>query len=36
MTYSGNSLTLNGASVEFDFAANGINEQAKLNMTLTR
>ena len=36
MTYSGNNLTLNGASVEFDFAANGVNEQAKLNMTLVR
>jgi hypothetical protein len=36
MTFSGNSLTLNGASVEFDFAANGVNEQAKLNMTLVR
>jgi hypothetical protein len=36
MTQSGNSLTLNGASVEFDFAANGVFEQAKLNMALVR
>jgi hypothetical protein len=36
MTFSGNNLTLNGASVEFDFAANGVNEQAKLNLTLVR
>ena len=36
MTFSSNNLTLNGASVEFDFAANGVNEQAKLNMTLVR
>jgi len=36
MTQSGNSLTLNGASVEFDFAANGVFEQAKLSMALVR
>ncbi len=36
MTQSGNNLTLNGASVEFDFAANGVMEQAKLSMTLVR
>jgi hypothetical protein len=36
MTQSGNNLTLNGASVEFDFAANGVMEQAKLYMTLVR
>jgi hypothetical protein len=36
MTFSGNNLTLNGASVEFDFAANGVVEQAKLNLTLVR
>jgi hypothetical protein len=36
MTQSGNNLTLNGASVEFDFAANGAMEQAKLYMTLVR
>jgi len=36
MTQSGNNLTLNGASVEFDFAANGVFEQAKLYMTLVR
>jgi hypothetical protein len=36
MAQSGNNLTLNGASVEFDFAANGVMEQAKLYMTLTR
>jgi hypothetical protein len=36
MTFSGNNLTLNGASVEFDFAANGVFEQAKLNLTLVR
>ncbi len=36
MALSGNSLTLNGASVEFDFAANGAYEQARLYMTLAR
>jgi hypothetical protein len=36
MTQSGNNLSLNGASVEFDFAANGVMEQAKLYMTLVR
>jgi hypothetical protein len=36
MSQSGNSLTLNGANVEFDFAANGVKEQAKLYMTLAR
>jgi len=36
MTQSGNNLTLNGASVEFDFAANGVFEQAKLYLTLVR
>ena len=36
MSQSGNNLTLNGASVEFDFAANGVMEQAKLYMTLVR
>jgi hypothetical protein len=36
MTQSGNNLTLNGASVEFDFAANGVFEQAKLYMALVR
>jgi len=36
MTQSGNNLTLNGASVEFDFAANGVFEQAKLYMSLVR
>jgi len=36
MIQSGNNLTLNGASVEFDFAANGVREQAKLYMTLVR
>ena len=36
MSQSGNNLTLNGASVEFDFAANGVNEQARLYMTLVR
>ena len=36
MSQSGNNLTLNGASVEFDFAANGVFEQAKLYMTLVR
>lgn len=35
-TQSGNSLTMGGASVEFDFAANGVMEQAKLYMTLAR
>jgi hypothetical protein len=36
VTQSGNNLTLNGASVEFDFAADGVFEQAKLNMALVR
>jgi hypothetical protein len=36
MTQSGNNLTLSGASVEFDFAANGVFEQAKLYLTLVR
>ena len=36
MTQSGNNLSLSGASVEFDFAANGVMEQAKLYMTLVR
>ncbi len=36
MNQNGNNLTLNGASVEFDFAANGYREQAKLYMTLVR
>jgi hypothetical protein len=36
MAQSGNTLTLNGANVEFDFAANGVYEQAKLYMTLAR
>ena len=36
MSQSGNNLTLNGASVEFDFAANGVVEQAKLYMTMVR
>jgi len=36
MNQSGNSLSLSGASVEFDFAANGVTEQAKLSMTLVR
>lgn len=36
MSQSGNSLSLSGASVEFDFAANGVMEQAKLYMTLAR
>ena len=36
MSQSGNNLTLNGASVEFDFAANGVMEQAKLYLTLVR
>jgi hypothetical protein len=36
MTQSGNTLSLSGASVEFDFAANGVMEQAKLSMTLVR
>ena len=34
MTFNGNSLTLNGGSVEFDFTGNF--EQAKLYMTLVR
>jgi hypothetical protein len=36
MSQSGNNLTLNGASVEFDFTGDGINEQAKLNLALVR
>jgi hypothetical protein len=36
MAQNGNSLSLSGASVEFDFAANGVMEQARLSMTLVR
>jgi len=36
MAQSGNNLSLNGASAEFDFAANGVMEQAKLYMTFVR
>lgn len=36
MNLSGNTLTLTGGSVEFDFNADGSMDQAKLNLTLTR
>ena len=36
MNLSGNTLTLTGGSVEFDFNADGALEQAKLNLTLAR
>jgi uncharacterized lipoprotein NlpE involved in copper resistance len=36
MSLNGNTLTLTGGSVEFDFNADGRSEQAKLNLALTR
>jgi len=36
MNLNGNTLTLTGGSVEFDFNADGSYEQAKLNLTLVR
>jgi hypothetical protein len=36
MTLSGDNLTLNGASMQFDFSGNAAYEEAKLNMTLAR
>ncbi len=36
MNQSGNTLTLSGANVNFDFGADGTMEEAKLNMVLTR
>jgi hypothetical protein len=35
MTFSGNNLTLNGGSVQFDFNSGNF-EEAKLNMALVR
>jgi hypothetical protein len=36
MNLNGNTLTLTGAGVEFDFNADGVFEQARLNLTLVR
>jgi hypothetical protein len=36
MNQSGNTLSLSGASFEFDFSGTGVAEQAKLSMTLAR
>jgi hypothetical protein len=36
MNLSGNTLTLTGGAVEFDFNADGAFEQARLNLTLVR
>jgi hypothetical protein len=36
MNLGGNTLTLTGGSVEFDFNADGAYEQARLNLTLVR
>lgn len=36
MNLSGNTLTLTGGAVEFDFNADGAFEQARLNLTLAR
>jgi hypothetical protein len=36
MNQSGNTLSLSGASVEFDFSGTGVAEQARLSMTLVR
>jgi hypothetical protein len=36
MELNGNTLTLTGGSVEFDFNADGAFEQARLNLTLAR
>jgi hypothetical protein len=36
MTMSGSTLTLTGGSVEFDFNADGVNEEATLNATFAR
>lgn len=36
MSLSANTLTLSGADVDFDFNLDGVDEPAKLNMTLTK
>ncbi len=36
MNLSGNTITLSGANVDFDFNDDGIDEPAKLNMVLTK
>jgi hypothetical protein len=36
MNRSGNTLTLTGGAVEFDFNADSALEQARLNLTLVR
>jgi hypothetical protein len=36
MSQNGNNLSLGNAGFEFDFSGTGVNEQAKLSMTLVR
>jgi len=36
MNLSGNTLSLSNAGFEFDFSGTGVNEQARLSMTLVR